>query len=267
MSNVLRDGIRDAYSGSASAWATAPARLYRRMADALVASCPVPLEGTRVLDFGAGTGATSAAILPTGALVIAADLSPDMLAVDRATRPPAVAADAYALPVREGSFDLAMGAFVLSHLPDPVRGLREVARCVRPDGLVTTLGFDGRWRFAAKEAVESTLAVFGFRRPEWYEEFKTEVEPRTALPNRLLAAAITAGLADVTVEELAVDVDVRTPEAIVEWRLATPSFTPFVASLDAAARRELLAAACEAIGPSPEPLVPRLLVMRGRVAR
>ena len=52
--------MQAAYGGASSAWAAGPAALYRTMARALVDHCPMTLAGAQVLDFGAGTGATSA---------------------------------------------------------------------------------------------------------------------------------------------------------------------------------------------------------------
>jgi len=264
---ALRAGVREAYQGGAAAWSGAPARIYRRMADALVASCPRSLVDARVLDFGAGTGATSGAFVDAGARVIAVDLSPAMLSVDRKSRPPATTGDAYALPIRAAAFDLAAGGFVLSHLPEPVRAVREVARCVRPDGVVMTLGFDGRWEFEAKDLIESALVAAGYRRPAWFAEFKASIEPRAALPDRLAAIGRDSGLADVHVSEHAIDTGVRVADDIIAWRFGSPGYSTFVGSLDDARLRRIVDGLRDALGPDPEPLVPEVLVMSGRVAR
>jgi trans-aconitate methyltransferase len=257
--------MQAAYSGGASAWAAGPAAIYRVMAEPLVHHCPMPLAGAAVLDFGAGTGATTAAIVDAGARVVAADLSHDMLRVARESRPPAAVADVRRLPIRSHTFDAAMGAFVLSHIPDPATALAEVARCVRAEGVVMTIGFCGSWEHTAKATVEETVTRFGFERPAWYETFKRDVEPRTALPDRLENVAAAAGLDPVTVAAVTVDTAVRDPEDLIAWRLGNPSLAPFVARLDTARRDELLAALRDAIGEDPDPLVPELLVMTGRV--
>lgn len=263
----LQRGVRAAYGDGATSWAGAPDRIYRRLAGALVTACPASISGARVLDFGAGTGATSAAIVAAGGVVVAADLSPSMLGVRRAERPPAVASDVYALPFRAATFDLAMGAFVVSHLPDPTRGLAEVARTVRPDGHVMTLGFDERWSFAAKSVVEETLQRFGYRRPDWYTEFKADVEPLAALPDRLVRLASSAGLHEVRVSEHSIDTGVRTAHEIIEWRLASPGYAAFAASLDVATHDRVVQELSAALGSAPEPLVPSVLVMSGLVPR
>jgi SAM-dependent methyltransferase len=206
------------------------------------------------------------AITAAGAEVIGVDLTFDMLRADRNHRPPAVNADATRMPFRAASLDAAMGAFVLSHIPTPVDALAEVGRVVRPGGAVMTVGFDGRWEFAAKETVDRIMENFGFRRPDWYDRFKRDVEPLTAFPDRLAAVASAAGLAEVNVLETKVDVGVRDADGIVGWRLGMPTYAPFMASLDGDRRRQVLDALGAAVGPEPEPLVPALLVLSARVS-
>jgi trans-aconitate methyltransferase len=159
-----------------------------------------------------------------------------------------------------------MGAFVLSHIPTPVDALAEAARVVRLGGAVMTVGFDGRWDFAAKETVDRVMEDFGFRRPDWYDRFKRDVEPLTSFPERLAAVATAAGLAEIKVLETTVDVGVRDTDGIVAWRLGTPTYAPFMASLDDGRRLQVLDALRAAVGPEPEPLVPALLVLSARVS-
>ena len=85
---------RDHYRGAAEGWARGASLVYAPIADSLIARTPVPLTGARVLDVGAGTGASEAPLAAAGAgLVVGADLSYDMLAWGRGGRPPAVVAD------------------------------------------------------------------------------------------------------------------------------------------------------------------------------
>jgi ubiquinone/menaquinone biosynthesis C-methylase UbiE len=261
----VSNDVRDAYDGAAASWAAGPAAMYRAMAEPLVEASPIRLSGTSVLDFGAGSGATSSVLARAGAGVVAADLSFAMLQIDRGTRPTSVNADVRRLPFRDRAFDLAAGAFVISHLPDPATGLREIARTVRAGGAVISVGFDGRWEYPAKQTVEDVLTGFGFRRPHWYEAFKHDVEPLTASPDALAAAARAAGLEDVAVHEQAVDVGVRSAGGIMAWRLGTPIYATFLEGLDGDRRAEIMTALREALGPAPPPLVPELLVLVARV--
>lgn len=123
---------------------------YRALFVALAGAGDLPPLGplSRVLDAGAGTGAFVGALLDaTGEepRVDLVDLSPAMLARGRA----AVAsrggpvetcrADLRALPHASGAFDVALSAHALEHLPDPVEGLRELVRVVRPGGAVVAV--------------------------------------------------------------------------------------------------------------------------------
>jgi len=236
------------------------------MAAPLVSACPVPLAGATVLDFGAGTGATSAALLAAGSRPVAADLSFEMLRVGAATRPPAVAGDVLALPFARGAFDIALGAFVLSHLEDPARGLAEVARTVRPGGAVMALGFSAGWDHPAKAIVDGVAARFGFEWPAWYQAFKRDIEPLTSTPARLVAVARDAELADVAVTVNVVDTGVSTAPGLMAWRLGMPACADFVAGLGEPERRAFIDAARDAIGDHLAPLAPELLVLCGRVS-
>ncbi|MBI5849945.1 MAG: bifunctional demethylmenaquinone methyltransferase/2-methoxy-6-polyprenyl-1,4-benzoquinol methylase UbiE [Planctomycetes bacterium] len=106
--------------------------------------------GERVLDVCAGTGDLTLALARRGAAAVGADFCAPMLvharrkgaAVDAASRPRAwLAADALALPFDDASFDLATVAFGIRNVADPVAGLREMARVVRPGGRVVVLEF------------------------------------------------------------------------------------------------------------------------------
>ncbi|GGW43592.1 methyltransferase [Streptomyces lucensis JCM 4490] len=114
--------------------------------------------GDRVLDAGCGTGRAlpplRAAVGPTGT-VLGADLTPAMLeAAVRAGRHRDAAlllADVAALPLRPGSLDAVFAAGLIAHLPQPVEGLRELARVVRPGGTLALFHPIGRAALAARQ--------------------------------------------------------------------------------------------------------------------
>ncbi|MET7595852.1 MULTISPECIES: class I SAM-dependent methyltransferase [unclassified Streptomyces] len=120
-------------------------------------------EGGRVLDAGCGTGRAlpplRAAVGASG-VVIGADLTPAMLtAAVRAGRDRdgcLLLADVTALPVRTESLDAVFGAGLVSHLPDPVENLRELARVVRPGGLLALFHPIGRAALAARQGRQIT---------------------------------------------------------------------------------------------------------------
>ena len=103
---------------------------------------PALVPGGRFLDAGAGTGATGAWLERDGQLV-ASDFEPGALALYGELHPGAqrVAADVTALPFADGSFDAALCVTVLCHrsIPDPAVAVAELARVVRPGGVVCLL--------------------------------------------------------------------------------------------------------------------------------
>jgi SAM-dependent methyltransferase len=119
--------------------------------------------GDRVLDAGCGTGralpALRDAVGPSGA-VLGVDLTPAMLeAAARAGRDHAgslMLADVTRLPVRSESLDAVFGSGLVAHLPEPQENLRELARVVRPGGLLALFHPIGRAALAARQGRELT---------------------------------------------------------------------------------------------------------------
>ncbi len=113
--------------------------------------------GDRVLDAGCGTGRAlpplRAAVGASGA-VLGADLTPAMLReAVRAGRDrdgQLLLADVAALPLRSRSLDAVFGAGLISHLGNPAENLRELARVVRPGGVLALFHPIGRAALAAR---------------------------------------------------------------------------------------------------------------------
>ncbi|MEU6141154.1 class I SAM-dependent methyltransferase [Streptomyces sp. NPDC047081] len=120
-------------------------------------------EGGRVLDAGCGTGRAlsplRAAVGPSG-VVVGADLTPEMLqAAVRAGRGrdgQLLLADVAALPLRSGSLDAVFAAGLIAHLPRPTENLRELARVVRPGGVLALFHPIGRAALAARQGRQIT---------------------------------------------------------------------------------------------------------------
>jgi SAM-dependent methyltransferase len=115
--------------------------------------CP----GDAVLDAGCGTGralpALRAVVGPRGT-VLGADLTPAMLEeAARAGRGDSGAllrADVARLPLRDGALDAVFGAGLISHLAHPGADLTELARVVRPGGVLALFHPIGRAALAMR---------------------------------------------------------------------------------------------------------------------
>lgn len=248
---VAGDEVRRAYEYGADAWARGPARVYARMAEALIDQSPVDLAGALVLDLGTGTGTACEVLRAHGARAVGVDLAEGMLR-HGSDRAPASVGDALRLPFRSNGFDAVVAAFSLNHLPDPRRGLAECGRVTRPGGVVLASTFP-LTEHPAKAAIEEVLQRFGYERPPWYETFKADYARLTAEPDAFTRAATEAGLIDVVVKEVAVDAGLADSLQVTVWRLNMPHTIGFVQSLESHARDKLYAEAVAAVpegGPS-----------------
>lgn len=93
-----------------------------------------------VLDVGCGNGRYLAALAGRGhrGPVLGVDLSVGMLRT-AGVAAPLVAGDAAALPLRDGSVDVALAPHMLYHVPDPAAAVRELYRAIRPGGRVVVV--------------------------------------------------------------------------------------------------------------------------------
>lgn len=133
----------DAHTADIRAWLHKPTEAMCRMAGVKA--------GSRVLDVAAGAGDQTLAVAQdVGAQgsVLATDLSPAIVALarDNAVRAGFAnvetrVADGEDLGVPEASFDAAVCRLGLMFFPDPLRGLREMYRALRPGGGVCTMVF------------------------------------------------------------------------------------------------------------------------------
>jgi ubiquinone/menaquinone biosynthesis C-methylase UbiE len=100
------------------------------------------------LDVGCGNGAFTEVLIArcSSAAVTGVDPSEGQLAYARgrpgAKRAEFRVADAQALPFPDNSFDAGTMALVIVFVPDPMKAARELARVVRPGGVVATYMWD-----------------------------------------------------------------------------------------------------------------------------
>jgi SAM-dependent methyltransferase len=109
-----------------------------RLRESLLLRMLLPARpGPALLNAGAGQGTFSQLLEARGFAVTSVDPSPAAVELlRRRVRGPVLAASAGDLPFADGSFDGAVLGEVLEHIEDDLGALREVARVVRPGGVV-----------------------------------------------------------------------------------------------------------------------------------
>jgi ubiquinone/menaquinone biosynthesis C-methylase UbiE len=184
---------------------------YRRLvhgvnAEELAFECVAEASPERVLEVGCGTGEFAERVAAElGAEVAAIDISARMVELSRARGIDARVADLKELPFEDASFDVAVANWVLYHVPDIPRGLREIDRVLRPGGrlVAATLGVDHMveaWRLVGGEPThnltfwsENGAEVLGevFPRVERREAEGTLVFPDPQTLREFIASTIT----------------------------------------------------------------------------
>jgi demethylmenaquinone methyltransferase/2-methoxy-6-polyprenyl-1,4-benzoquinol methylase len=119
----------------------------------------IPASATRVLDVASGTAAVAIQLARAAPerTVVGIDQSPEMLAAGRARVARAGLSDrvelregrAESLPFADGEFDALTFTYLLRYVDDPLATMRELARVVRPGGVIAMQEFGlprGVWR-------------------------------------------------------------------------------------------------------------------------
>jgi demethylmenaquinone methyltransferase/2-methoxy-6-polyprenyl-1,4-benzoquinol methylase len=188
---------------------------------------------SRVVDVATGTGLVAEAVRRRyGCSVVGVDQSPEMLEQARhrlAGDVELVEAQADRLPFPEGSFDALSFTYLLRYVEDPRATLRELARVVRPGGVVAGLEFGlprGPWRPLWELHVRAVLPGVGRLVGTGWREAGAFLGPSIRGFNerwdaqRLLEAWSDAGIGTLRMRRMSVG------GGVVTWgrkRLAQPS--------------------------------------------
>jgi SAM-dependent methyltransferase len=163
-----------------------------------------PTPGLRWLDVGCGNGAFTQLIVDrcAPAAVDGIDPAEGQLAFAR-TRPASRVArfhqgDAVALPFPDDAFDVAVMPLVIFFVPDPAKGVAEMARVVAAGGVVTAYGWDMEGGGFPYAALHATLREMGIAVP-------STANPGASSMNTMRALWAGAGLDSIETREITVE--------------------------------------------------------------
>jgi SAM-dependent methyltransferase len=168
-----------------------------------------------VLEVGCGWGELAQRIVvEADATVVATDLSPPMVELARSARVDAQLADVQDLPFADAAFDVAVAAWMLYHVRDLDKGLRELARVLRPGGRLVAVTNSVFHLCELRELVGSGRSTIAFSRESGGE---------------LLARHF----ARVEREDVDGELEFADRAAVEEYVRASIAMSPFVANLPA----------------------------------
>jgi SAM-dependent methyltransferase len=143
---------------------------------------PAALAGVDAVELGCGTAYVSAWLARRGARPVAVDPTEGQLGIARAFQRelgiefPLVLAAGEQVPLRSGSFDLAISEYGAAIWADPYRWIPEAARLLRPGGQLVFLGNSSLLMLCVPDeddvAAEPVLLrdQFGMHRFEWPDD-------------------------------------------------------------------------------------------------
>lgn len=124
-------------------------------------------KSSLVLEVGCGTGKDFSKVAKSGQNVIGVDISYEMcMNVQKKIQEDGFenetffsVADAEELPFESNLFDAVYMVASLHHLEDPLSGLKEMSRCVKPGGLVIIGSEPNRWPYFFKNIKHSHIGI------------------------------------------------------------------------------------------------------------
>lgn len=161
---VTRDSRQSFYEGIAERFEGLdhPADVRRRLS-VVFDEClgATALAGLRALDAGCGYGVFSRAAAERGAAVVSLDIGERLVAraIARAGSRGLVA-DAGRLAIRDRTFDVVISSEMLEHAEAPERALGELARVLRPRGLLALTTPNRAWQGPVRAASRLRLRPF-----------------------------------------------------------------------------------------------------------
>lgn len=172
MKRKIWDLYAPIYSRAMRAEERSYAFLYRRI--------PKLVRAKEVLELATGPGVLAKRIAPVTKRMLATDYSAGMIAEAKKGACPKnlrfEVADALSLPYADASFDAVIIVNALHLLPEPERALREIARVLRPDGILIAPNFVKQRENLLTRSWEALLSLAGLRfanqwTPEEYLDF------------------------------------------------------------------------------------------------
>ena len=126
-----------------------------------------PESGLRWLDVGCGNGAFTEMLMERCAPLSVQGIDPSEKQLDYARSRPALRGaqfrqgDAMAQPFPDDTFDVAVMPLVIFFVPDPARGVAEMARVVCPGGTVTAYAWDMTGGGFPYQALQDEMRALG----------------------------------------------------------------------------------------------------------
>lgn len=221
----------------------------------------------RWLDVGCGNGAFTQMIVERTQPRSIHGIDPSEAQLEFARQQPALdavnfqLANAMDLPFADDEFDCAVMPLVLFFVPDPARGVAEMARVVGPGGLVAAYSWDMTAGGFPYQQVRDALGEFGI----------AALDPPSAEASRqevLRALWLNAGLTAIESQTITVERTYLDFEDYWNILLAGPSVAQAIAALDpggSSRLRELLQSRLQPSGGGPITLSARANAIRGVV--